>query len=153
MFEIALAILGKRKYAAFIDAYNDRNRKEKPLECLSGKTPREIMIWISEDIIKPQFGNDYFGRRFNEIARTIYHPIICTDGGFPDEVIALVEAGHEVKMCRLHRRGYSFENDSRDYIRLPTGWQGVNGYNEADFYLVDNQPNITVKNIIDLYLK
>lgn len=153
MFEIALAILGKRKYAAFIEAYNDRKRKEKPLECLNGKTPREFMIWISEDVIKPQFGNDYFGRRFNEIARTSDYPIICTDGGFPDEVIALVESGHEVKMCRLHRRGYSFENDSRDYIRLPIGWHGVNGYKEADFYLVDNQPNITVKNIIDLYLK
>ena len=153
MFEIALAILGAKKYGDFIVAYNDREQKEKPHDFLMGMTCRQFMIWISEDVIKPKFGNEYFGKRFDEIAKESDVPVICTDGGFPYEVIALIEAGHEVKMCRLHRRGYSFKNDSRDYIRLPIGWHGVNGYKEADFYLVDNRPMETVKSIIDLYLK
>ncbi|EDW9075432.1 hypothetical protein AV691_004286 [Salmonella enterica subsp. enterica serovar 4,[5],12:i:-] len=153
MFEIALAILGAKRYGDFIVAYNDREQKEKPHDFLMGMTCRQFMIWISEEVIKPKFGDDYFGKRFDEIAKESDYPVICTDGGFTDEVIALIEACHEVKMCRLHRRGYSFKNDSRDYIRLPIGWHGVNSYKEADFYLVDNRPMETVKSIIDLYLK
>ncbi|EKL2214120.1 hypothetical protein PQ125_002654 [Salmonella enterica] len=153
MFDIALAILGKENYQRFMLAYDDREQKERPQTFLMGMSPREFMIWISEDVIKPKFGKDYFSVRFNQKVKECESPVVCTDGGFPDEVIALIESGHEVKMCRLHRRGYSFKNDSRDYIRLPIGWHGVNGYKEADFYLVDNRPNETVKSIIDLYLK
>lgn len=153
MFNIALAILGARRYGDFIMAYNDRETKEKPLDFLMGMSPRQFMIWISEDVIKPKFGNDYFGRRFDEVAKESDDPVICTDGGFSDEVIALIEAGHEVKLCRLHRRGFGFQGDSRSFIHLPIGWQGVNGYKDADFYLVDNRPMETVKNIINLYLK
>lgn len=153
MFEIALAILGAKKYGDFIVAYNDREQKEKPHDFLMGMTCRQFMIWISEDVIKPKFGKDYFGRRFNEIAMASETPAICTDGGFADEIIALIDAGHEVKLCRLHRRGFGFNADSRNYIRMNPAYYGKNGYKEADFYLVDNQPNITVKNIIYLYLK
>ena len=153
MFEIALAILGSHDYGKFLDAYNDREHKEKPLDILSGKTPREFMIWISEDVIKPQFGKQYFGKRFNQEARKSVYPIICTDGGFPDEVIALIEAGHNVQVCRLHRENFTFEGDSRNYIQLPIGWHGVNGYGEHDFFLRDGDPMSTVKEILAEFLR
>ena len=153
MFEIALAILGSHDYGKFLDAYNDRERKEKPIDILSGKTPREFMIWISEDVIKPQFGKQYFGKRFNQEAIKYVYPIICTDGGFPDEVIALIEAGHNVQVCRLHRENFTFEGDSRNYIQLPIGWHGVNGYGEHDFFLRDGDPMRTVKEILDKFLR
>lgn len=153
MFEIALAILGAKKYGDFIVAYNDREQKEKPHDFLMGMTCRQFIIWISEDVIKPKFGNEYFGKRFDEIAKESEIPVICTDGGFAEEVIALIDAGHEVKLCRLHRRGFLFDGDSRNYIRMNPMYYGRNGYKEADFYLVDNRPIETVKSIIDLYLK
>lgn len=153
MFNIALAILGARRYGDFIMAYNDRDTKEKPLDFLMGMSPRQFMIWISEDVIKPKFGNDYFGKRFDETARESDWPIICTDGGFPDEVIALVESGHDVKLCRLHRRGFGFDGDSRNYIRLPMKMHRKDVYCEHDFYLTDNRPMGTVETIINMYLK
>lgn len=153
MFDIARAMLGARNYEAFIEAYNDRNRKERPLKFLNGKSPRQFMIWISEDVIKPQFGNGYFGKRFSDDAKGCEYPIICTDGGFPDEVTALILRGHTVKLCRLHRDGYTFEGDSRNYIHLPVGWHGVNGYEERDYKLTDGEPMKTVLQIESDFLK
>lgn len=156
MFEIAKAILGERRYDMFIAAYNDRSQKERGQSFLNGKSPREFMIWISEDVIKPQFGKHYFGERFSERAKEVgrFHPIVCTDGGFPDEVIKLVEDGHTVKLCRLHRTGFTFQGDSRDYISLPDDiWHGVNGYEESDFILIDGDPMFTVNAIYDRFIK
>uniref|UniRef100_A0AAU8BUL2 ATP-binding protein n=1 Tax=Salmonella phage PMBT35 TaxID=3137287 RepID=A0AAU8BUL2_9VIRU len=150
MFEIALAILGPGKYQKFLLAYNDREQKEKPHDFLNGLSCREFMIWISEHVIKPRFGNGYFGKRFAEEAERGDIPVICTDGGFPDEVIELVRGGHEVKVCRLHRQGYTFEGDSRDYIRI-NGGAGI-GYGEHDYILVAGEPMHTVKQIISDHL-
>lgn len=147
MFNIALAMLGKKGYRQFLTAYNDRSQKEKPQLFLNGKSPREFMIWISEDVIKPQFGDQYFGVLFANKARDYPYDIICTDGGFSDEIRPLVRAGLEVHICRLHRTGFTFEGDSRDYINLE-------GYHHRarhhDFILVDGDPMHTVKQIIEV---
>lgn len=148
MFDIACAMLGKTDYCKFIEIYDDREQKEKPQSFLNGKSPREFMIWISESVIKPQFGNEYFGRRFAETASASDIPVICTDGGFPDEIVPLVMQGNEVKICRLHRSGFTFEGDSRDYINMPPAYQGVNGYSEHDYILVNGEPMHTVNQII-----
>lgn len=155
MFKIAKAMLGESGYDKFMAAYNDRNQKEKPQAFLNGKSPREFMIWISEDVIKPQFGKQYFGERFSQDAKQLgrFHPIICTDGGFPDEVIKLVEDGHKVKLCRLHRTGFTFQGDSRDYISLPVEWHGVNDYEECDFILIDGDPMFTVNAIYQRFIQ
>lgn len=148
MFDIAYAMLGERRFDMFMKAYNDRNQKEAGQPFLSGKSPREFMIWISESVIKPMFGKEYFGQRVAEAAHNSGGSVIMSDGGFPDEVRALITAGHEVHVCRLHRDGYTFAGDSRDYIRLPTGWYDVNGYREYDYRLVDGDPDVTAKQII-----
>lgn len=152
MFEIALAMLGPVGYRKFLGAYNDRSQKEKPQSFLNGKSPREFMIWISEDVMKPRFGKNYFGMRFAEEAERSETPIICTDGGFPDEVIELIRVGHEVKLCRLHREGFTFENDSRDYIHISNG-RCNRGYGEYDYVLIDGNPMHTVNQIINHHLK
>lgn len=151
MFDIACAMLGPKTYEEFMEWYNDRDRKEKPAPFLGGMSPRNFMIWISETVIKPTFGNQHFGKLFNDAATGYLNTIVCTDGGFPDEVKALVEAGHEVKVLRLHREGYTFEGDSRNYISLPE-LIGVNGYEEADLELVSGMPMITVNEIIDRFI-
>lgn len=117
-----------------------------------GMSPREFMIWISEDVIKPKFGKDYFGVRFNQKVKECDAPVVCTDGGFPDEIIALINAGNEVKLCRLHRDGFTFAGDSRNYIRINPYYQ-KNGYSEHDYLLTNEKPMITVSEIIRDHLK
>lgn len=149
MFDIAYAMLGEKGFGMFMEAYEDRNQKEVGQWFLSGKSPREFMIWISETVIKPVFGKEYFGRRVAESASNVSTPyVVMTDGGFADEVLALVNAGHEVKVCRLHRDGFTFAGDSRSYICLNPGWYGVNGYSEHDYILIDGDPDFTAKQII-----
>lgn len=152
MFDIALEILGAKKYGDFIVAYNDRDQKEKPHDFLMGMTCRQFMIWISEDVIKPKFGKYYFGVRFNQKVKECDAPVVCTDGGFPDEIIALINAGNEVKLCRLHRDGFTFAGDSRNYIRI-NPYYHKNGYSEHDYLLTNEKPMITVSEIIRDHLK
>lgn len=150
MFEIAQAMLGDYYFGLFMAAYDNRDEKEKPLAILNGLTPRQFMIWISETVIKPQFGDQYFGRRFVEEARRDMIPVICTDGGFPSEIKPLISAGFKVDVCRLHRSGYTFEGDSRDYLNLGAYHHR---YSEHDFLLISGDPMHTVNEIINKFLK
>lgn len=120
MFEIAASILGARAFSKFITAYDDRDQKEMPHDFLGGKTCREFMIWISETVVKPLFGNQQFGKLMSEHIqlRDEGFCFVCTDGGFPDEVIRLVEDGHDVTLVRLFMDGKTFAGDSRDYISI-----------------------------------
>lgn len=149
LFDIAASMLSKRDFRKFLLAYNYRELKESPLGCLNGMSPREFIIWISEEVIKPRFGSGYFGDRLtshiNEIGN---YDVVCTDGGFIDEIISLVmNSNHQVKLCRLHRNGFTFENDSRDYISLPDYYYDINGYQEFDMHLLSGNPMFTVNEI------
>lgn len=140
MFEIAASILGEQAYSKFITAYDDRDQKELPHDFLGGKTCREFMIWISESVVKPLFGNQQFGKLMSE--HISLHDdgfsFVCTDGGFPDEVIRLVEDGHDVTLVRLFMDGKTFAGDSRDYISIK-GLLSPNykRYSEHDVHLVN----------------
>lgn len=150
LFSIALAILGMDKYCQFMQAYDDRSQKETAHDFLMGMTCREFMIWISEEVIKPKFGDKYFGKRLAEIASKSDRPLIVSDCGFEQEVIALIEAGHEVKLVRMHREGFAFdETDTRNYVYLPAVYYGEGGYEEADVNLFDNDPGFTALELID----
>jgi hypothetical protein len=146
MFKIAKAMLGDYRFSLFMQAYDDRERKEKAQSFLNGKSPRQFMIWISEDVIKPQFGDQYFGMIMAEAIRDSQVPVIITDGGFPEEVKPLVSAGIEVHICRLHRDGYTFDGDSRNYLNL-------DGYHHRivthDYELVSGNPMATVDQICE----
>lgn len=140
MFEIAASILGVRAFSKFITAYDDRDQKEIPHDFLGGKTCREFMIWISETVVKPLFGNEQFGKLMSENIRMCDEGFrfVCTDGGFPDEVIRLVEDGHDVKLVRLFMDGKTFAGDSRDYIRIKEShFPDHKKYNEHDVHLVN----------------
>lgn len=140
MFEIAASILGTRAFSKFITAYNDRDQKEMPHDFLGGKTCREFMIWISESVVKPLFGNQQFGKLTSERIQLCDEgfTFVCTDGGFPDEVIRLVEDGHYVTVVRLFMDGKTFAGDSRDYIRIKEShFPDYKQYNEHDVHLVN----------------
>lgn len=98
----------------------DRILKETPLSLLGNKSPREAMIDTSENFIKPTYGKSYFGKAL--LVESDKYPVdnfIVSDGGFVEEALALVEAGHEVHVIHLRNPSFSFEGDSRDYVVVP----------------------------------
>jgi hypothetical protein len=138
MFDLVRAMLGETMFKRFMLDYDDRTQKESPQEYLGGKSPRQFMIWISESVIKPQFGKRHLGNLAAEKLKVEKSTAIFSDGGFPDEVEAIVEAGFKVKLIRLHRDGFTFDGDSRDYIHIPHLLGGWN-YAEKDVTLCDGE--------------
>lgn len=145
MFEIAKAMLGGVAYEKFMDLYNNRDTKEVANPLLNNRSPRDFMIWISESVIKPDFGKGHFGKLaadsmdFADQVCGYGQSVVVSDGGFVDEVLALVNRGHDVTVIRLHREGFTFKGDSRNYIRI-NPYHRKNGYAEFDVALFDGQP-------------
>lgn len=93
-----------------------RELKEKPTPLLNGKSPREALIFVSEHVIKPAYGKQFFGK---ELAKSLKDGIsICSDGGFIDEVFPcsdLLGVGN-VAVIAIEREGCSYSGDSRSYL-------------------------------------
>ena len=53
----------------FMNDYNNRSVKEMPVEELKidgvAVSRRDAMIYVSEEYVKPKFGNDYFGKQLS----------------------------------------------------------------------------------------
>lgn len=114
------------------------NDKDKPWQELYGLSQREAMIWISEEVVKPKFGKDFYGKLFvNEFRIQEDNPdiVIIPDAGFIEEDIIIVNhfGADNCVMINTHRDGTDFSKDSRSLI---TGdMLGITGY---DFY--NNSP-------------
>jgi hypothetical protein len=96
---------------------NDRILKEMPSKLFEKDgvwmSPREALIHTSEEIAKPLFGDDVFGKSLGEkLRRSI---VLVTDGGFEGEIESLKNRGYFIKIVQLHGRG-NFDNDSRGYV-------------------------------------
>ncbi len=96
--------------------------KESPL--FFNKTPRQVLIAFSEIFAKPQIDHNVFAelfcRRVDWAAKV--NPklrlVVVTDCGFKDELDYIVSkyGSKNVGLARLQREGYTFTNDSRNYI-------------------------------------
>lgn len=94
-----------------------RELKEVPMAELGGISIRDAMIHVSEDVVKPNFGNDYFGRALSSSIRQGAVNVI-SDGGFEEEVVPLtMKYGKDnILVIKLYRDGCTFDGDSRDYL-------------------------------------
>lgn len=97
-------------------------------------TLRDLMIWISEGIMKPFLGEDIFGRLLlGELRAVKRHKLsykdgtqrkaefaIITDGGFQSEFLPLLDsfAPEDILIIEVTRKNCSFEGDSRGYVGL-----------------------------------
>lgn len=78
---------------------------------------REALIHVSEDVRKPKYGQDYYGRKFLEkVERSSERYIFAGDGGFRFEILPLLDAGYQVVVAQLERSGATFEGDSRTLL-------------------------------------
>lgn len=100
-----------------------RKYKERKTPYFEGLSPREFLIKVSEECIKPNFGKDYFGVALGRDViqkSTDSNRFVISDGGFNEEVEALTCSipCENINIIRLQREGCSFEGDSRNYISV-----------------------------------
>jgi hypothetical protein len=127
---------------AFEARHKNRDLKEVPHYWYNLST-REMLIRVSEDIIKPLFGKQYFGRQAAEcVARSSADLCVFSDGGFDEELLPLVAAGFRVVVARLHRDDFTFDGDSRDYL------QEQPGVEVFDVYLAPGEINEAVYQVL-----
>jgi hypothetical protein len=85
------------------------------------------MIYVSEVIVKPRWGEDWFGKERVRYIRSVEDTysensssILFTDDScaFIDELRPLIKhiTQENILLIRVHREGYTFEGDSRRYI-------------------------------------
>ncbi|CAH9014639.1 putative ATP-binding protein [Vibrio phage 495E54-1] len=93
--------------------------KDVPIYDVNGKlySKREWLIHVSENVVKPSFGKDAFGKMFvNSLPKE--GVVAVSDGGFPEEIKPVI--GHigteNITIVRIQREGCDFSNDSRNYL-------------------------------------
>lgn len=111
----------------FLSEYNNRSLKETPYSELGGISKRQALIHISEDIIKPKFGSDYFGVVTAAKIKSDSN-YVFSDCGFVDEVNPLINTGEAVTVVQLTRDGYDFSFDSRRYLNAKIEKEYVLGF-------------------------
>ncbi len=137
LFEVAVRSAGITR--ELWNSLYTREYKERPSPYLliNGErvSPRQWMIHCSEHVIKPLFGKTAFGKAAVEHLKKTYPSdtvIIYSDGGFPEEIKELsdyaYQTGGEFFLARIHREGYDWGNDSRNWLYL----NGIRGH-EKDF--------------------
>lgn len=120
-----------------------RENKEIPQEVLGGLSFREAMIDVSEVLIKPHYGKDYFAKALLEelVEFTIN---VVSDGGFVGEVEHLADNECDVYVIRILCDGCDFGGDSRGYLPESAKWKVVD--------IVNNKDNIFIGDVLN-YLK
>jgi hypothetical protein len=101
----------------FMQNYNDRKIKERPEKALRGFSRREALIHVSEEVIKPVEGLDFFGRCVaNEIEEGKDYAI--SDGGFIEELTPIINkiGTGNIVLVQLTRDGCDYSTDSRRYF-------------------------------------
>lgn len=108
----------------------DTKLKELPQEPLGNISPREALINVSENIIKPKHGEGYFGSQLGQRISSIHNRhvygwslrsdlyFVISDSGFYEELYALLNSRIDTMVyVRLNREGKSFKKDSRKYLQ------------------------------------
>lgn len=93
---------------------------------LIGISYRQGMIALSEELIKPMLGKDFFGRYtaadidFHAKLRNDEYVAVISDSGFKEEAVCIIEkfGAENVLLIKLYRPGFTFVGDSRNYISL-----------------------------------
>lgn len=98
--------------------------KDKASPQFFGMSPREAYIWMSELLVKPKFGNDFFANVAVNTIKSLQcqtennRVVVISDLGFNEEADTLVKAfgWDNVAIIHMKREGTSFNNDSRSYV-------------------------------------
>lgn len=112
---VPLVLAAYRVDQAWFTAHYTRELKDQPCAELAGMSPRQALINMSENVIKPAFGDAAFG--LIAAKRITDQLTVFSDGGFVSELQPIVDllGARHVLIVQLTRHGCTFENDSRTY--------------------------------------
>ena len=116
--------------------------KDTHLDALKGRTPRQILIKIGLMARTEIDVNIWVDALANEIEEYqaglgIDNTFVISDCGFQNEVDVMVDRfGIEnVLLVRIYREGYTFENDSRNYVTIQGDWWETHNNNDINSFL------------------
>lgn len=114
---IKMVIKAYRVSREWFDAHYTRELKNIPTPELCGFSPREALINMSENIIKPVFGKAVFGKISAKKIKD-GQCVVFSDSGFQEELSPIVEklGCDMVLVIKLARDGCDFNGDSRNYL-------------------------------------
>ena len=101
-----------------LELCRDRDLKDTFCEEFAS-TPRQAMIFLSERVMKPNYGDDYFGRQAASGVKLGFVNFFA-DSGFISETLPLVAkfGSANILLVHMHRENCTFEQDSRDYLDI-----------------------------------
>jgi hypothetical protein len=108
-----------------VDWMNLEKTKDLSTNRFYGMSFREAQIWLSEEIMKPKFGPDIFGklmlRQLCNLSRSNGPFDVISDAGFHEEVHYVYSQlpHNSTYLIRVHRDGCTYDNDSRSYLHHP----------------------------------
>lgn len=110
-----------------MEGYHNREIKEMPTSLLGGFSRREAMIYVSEKVIKPKKGLDYFGLQVAEEI-DLNKDYCISDGGFIDELVPVINkvGTDNFVLVQLTRDGCDYSSDSRRYFDGNIEWVYIN---------------------------
>lgn len=129
-----------------LDLFIDRDYKERPNLVFGGRSPRQALQYVSEQICKPRYGKDYFGiASAVQVGNAKEDLIIFSDGGFIEEIECINKAA-DTFVIRLHKEGVDFTGDTRTYL-YPEDIKSV------DFTITNGDIQGDTEKLISLILK
>jgi len=143
LFEMLYKVFSIDNPEWFMQTHYTRETKGQPCSLLRIgdriMSPREALIFLSESVVKPLWGDAYFGTRAAQhIDVSKDNMYVFPDGGFIEELIPLVDrvGAENITVVKIQRDGCSFQNDSRDYVDVAS--LGCRQYNANNSSTIEN---------------
>ena len=109
---------------------------------------REALIFVSETVVKPIEGKDYYGNKLVEkIEDSSERFYFVSDSGYFEEASSVADKGYNVIIAQLMRSGATFEGDSRSLLNK----DDFKEYSNIKFCQIDNNTSLDdlYQNIVD----
>ena len=110
---------------------------------------REALIHVSESVVKPVKGKDYYGKKLVEkIEDSSERFYFVSDSGYFEEASSVADKGYRVIIAQLMRSGATFEGDSRSLLNK----DDFKEYCNIKFCQIDNNSSLDdlYNSIVDL---
>jgi hypothetical protein len=123
LYECAYPLSECEDFDQFYFCCNVRELKEAPSTLFYGKSPRDFLIYVSENIVKPNFGEEFFGTKSAHSINFAQFEsgVVFADSGFPEEVAPLMKkfGGENIFVVQFTGQGANdFSGDSRNFIEV-----------------------------------
>lgn len=126
---VAHAMIARVYSAALYESF-----KKETFPQFGGRTGRQLMIDVSESFLKPVYGQSIMADMLiQEVSNLRADLVLIPDSGFQCEVQPIIDwVGYDkFLVCRVHRDGCSFENDSREWVEHPVDQMNTDIYNDG----------------------